>query len=389
MVTGLSLTSTQDEIRTLVSKRSDFEHLVLAPRASVEDFLNYAAWEQQLDALRAARCKRMKIRSSSSHQAQARTFTIFERGITRHPGSIPLWMAYLDFAAKVKATKRWKKIVARALRMHPAVPALWVLAGRRAAKDGDMDGARGYFMRGCRFCTSGVEVWAEYARVEMEWIGKLEARKAKSNKPAAGPQPAKITAAVDEEGVIEFEDDSGDEREDGELMLPDPDAMVKRDNKKKVFNDEAIRKLESKNNPALDGAIPKAIFDIARKQPFFNAPSAEGFFNVFATFTHVGCQAKVVQHVLDSMQELYMNHPATRSCYIRQPLIGVDYHTAEFPKALREALARLRTSLETTKDRKALVARTLTWFEALLALEDLDASIRTVLEATKRKLESS
>lgn len=295
-------------------------------------------------------------------------------------------MTYLDFAAKVKATKRWRKIIARALRMHPAVPALWVIAGQRASKDGDMDGARGYFMRGCRFCTSGVEVWAEYARCEMQWLAKLEARKAKGKTPVAGPQPAKISEAADDDGVIQFDDDSDEEREDGELMLPDPDAQFK--DKRKVFSDEAVQKLESKNNPALDGAIPKAIFDVARKQPFFNAPSAEGFFNVFATFTHVRCQAKVVQHVLDSMMEAYPDHAATCSCYIRQPLIGADYHTAEFPKALREALARLKSTLETTQDKKALASRTLTWINALLALEDLDAGIRTVLEHQKGRLEA-
>lgn len=303
----------------------------------------------------------------------------------RHPGSVGLWMTYLDFAAKVKATKRWRKIIARALRMHPTAPALWITAGRRASKDGDMDGARGYFMRGCRFCTGGVEVWAEYARCEMEWLAKLEARKAKGNKPAAGPQPARISEAADDDGVIEFDEDSEEEREDGELMLPDPDAQVR--DKRKVFSDEAIQKLESSNNPALDGAIPRAIFDVARKQAFFNAALAEGFFNVFATFTHVGCQARVIQHVLDAMNEAYPYHPATCSCYIRQPLVGVDYHTADFPKALREALARMKSSLEITKDKKALASRTLAWVDALLAKDDLDTGIKTVLKHTKRRLE--
>ncbi|KAB5536235.1 U3 small nucleolar RNA-associated protein 6-domain-containing protein [Coniochaeta sp. 2T2.1] len=378
---------TKDEIRTLVTKRSDFEHLVLGPKARVEDFLAYAAWEQQLDALRAARCKRLRIRSTSAHAAQARTFAIFERAVTRHPGHLGLWFAYLDFAAKVKASKRWRKVVTRALRMHPNQPSLWVLAGTKAARDGDMDGARGYFMRGCRFCTAGVEVWAEYARCEMEWLARLEAKKAKGGKSAAGaPAQVKISNTVDEDGNMLFDEDSEDELDEDDIMVPDADAQFRKEKPKEVFDAEVVQKLES--SPAMDGAIPMAVFDIARKQAFFGAPAAEAFFNVFAAFPKVPCHGKLVQHVLDIMTAEYPTHPATCSCYVRQALVGVEYNTPEFPKALREALARLRSMLESTKDRAALGQKTLAWIEPLLALEDLDTGIRTVLEHTKRKLES-
>ncbi len=63
-------------------------------------------------------------------------------------------MEYLAFASKVKATKRWRKVATQALRMHPTDVGLWKLAGTRAARNGDMAGAREYFMRGCRFCNT-------------------------------------------------------------------------------------------------------------------------------------------------------------------------------------------------------------------------------------------
>lgn len=366
---------TKDEIRTLVTKRSDYEHLVLGPRARVEDFLSYAAWEQSLDALRAARCKRLRIRTSSAHAAQARTFAIFERAVTRHPGHLGLWLAYLDFAAKVKATKRWRKVVTRALRMHPAQPALWILAGRRAAGDGDMDGARGYFMRGCRFCTAGVEVWAEYARCEMEWLARMEAKKGRGKGAAAGaPAPIRISNTVDEDGNMMFDDDSEDELDEDEVMVPDADAQFRKTKPKEEFDEEAVQKME--NSPALDGAIPMAVFDVARKQTFFGAPAAEAFFNVFAAFPKVSCQPKLVQHVLDTMTAAYPTHPATCSCYVRQALVGVEYNTPEFPRALRDALSRLRSVLEKTEDKTALAAETLAWIKPLLGFEDLDAGDR-------------
>ncbi len=62
-----------------------------------------------------------------------------------------------------------------------------------------------------------------------------------------------------------------DEDEDGsKMLLPDPEGDAGKKNKKQdLFDDEAAKKLET--SPALSGAIPIAIFDISKKQPFFGA----------------------------------------------------------------------------------------------------------------------
>lgn len=377
-----------------MTKRSDYEHLILAPGTKPADFLSYVAWERSLDRLRAKRCRRLNIRAhaSSSHASHARTFGIFERAVLKHPGSVPLWRAYLDFAADAKATKRWRRIAARALRLHPSDAGLWALAGRRAAQAGDMERARAHFLRGCRFCTASGELWLEYARCEMEWLVRM-GRKKGGEGVRSGVRPMeaiKATEAVQEGDVIRFDEEGEDEsEEEGELMLPDPDAQGLGANKPrpKVFDEEATRKMEQ--SPALSGAIPMAIFGIAKKQPFFGPAAAEAFFDVFAGFSGVESQGRIVQHVLDAMEELYPNHPCTCSCKIRQPLIGVDVLTAAFPKALRESLARLRDGMERTDDKKALAGKMVAWADAFLKTEGLDAAIKTVLEHTKRSLEEA
>ncbi|KAL2130940.1 hypothetical protein VTI74DRAFT_5745 [Chaetomium olivicolor] len=380
---------TPDEIRSLVSKRSDYEHLILSPGTKPTDFLSYVAWERSLDKLRAKRCRRLNIRSSSSHTSQARTFGIFERAVLKHPGSVPLWLAYLDFAAQAKATKRWRRIVTRALRLHPTDAALWTLAGRRAAQAGDMERARAHFLRGCRFCTGEATLWVEYARCEMEWLARMEAKKAGNGvrKGVNAMEAIKATEAVQEGDIMLFDEEDEESGEEGELMLPDPDAVHGEAGKKKakVFDEEATRKMEQ--SPALSGAIPMAIFDIARKQPFFGPAAAEQFFNAFAAFGKVSSQERVVQHVLAAMDELFPSHPCTFSCQIRQPVIGVDVFTAAFPKALRESLARLKSAMERTDDKKALAGKMVTWVEKILETEGLDVAIKTVLEHTKRSLE--
>ncbi|ORY67140.1 U3 small nucleolar RNA-associated protein 6-domain-containing protein [Pseudomassariella vexata] len=367
-----------DEIRSLAHKHDDFEHLVLSPGSKPSDWLAYAKWERSLEALRTKRCKRLKVQVASSYAGQGRIFGILERAVGKHPGSIELWKEYLKFAQDAKATKRWRKVMSRALRMHPAKPEMWVMAGRRAASNGDMQAARGFFMRGTRFCAKDATVWVEYARCEMDWLDRLEARKTKKG---GVDKAIKEQAEYGDDEIHFDEGDSEDDiDEDGRLVLPNPDGRTAT----KSADELEIQK--SEKNPALEGAIPQAIFDIAKKQPFFNAAAATRFFDLFASFTKVSSQPRLVQHVLDTMTELYPNDPATCSCLVRQALIGADINSPTFVKALREALAQLNTTLATTTNKTKLAQKTTAWIEPILSLENVDPGIRVVLEHTVRTL---
>ncbi|KAH8164529.1 hypothetical protein CIB48_g3723 [Xylaria polymorpha] len=346
-----------DEIRSLVRKRTDYEHIVLSPGNKAQDWLDYVAWERSLEALRAKRCRRLEIRASSKHTGEGRVFGILERSVNRHPGSLELWKEYLSYATKMRATKRYRKVMTRALRMHPAKPELWVLAGQRSARHGDMHAAR---------------------ECEMEWLGKMEARKGKKG---GAEKAIQEQAEHDDDEIRLGSDDSDDDAdENGRLVIPNPDNGAT----KNVFDDETTAKL--KNNPALDGAIPLAIFDVAKKQAFFNAAVAEQFLNVFAIFTRISIQGRIIQHVLESMNELYPNDASTAYCYIRQPLIGIDISAPAYPKALRETLSRIKSSLATTTNTKVLSIKLKSWLETLLSSEDLDSGLRTVLEHTIKTL---
>ncbi|KAI1395051.1 U3 small nucleolar RNA-associated protein 6-domain-containing protein [Hypoxylon fuscum] len=376
---------TSDEIRSLVRKRTDFEHLVLSPGSKPIDWLNYAAWEKSLESLRAKRCRRLQIRTSSKHTGQGRIFGILERAVNKHPGSIELWKEYLAYTRDTKATKRFRKVMTRALRMHPAKPELWVLAGRRSAGNGDMQAARGFFMRGTRFCTRDATIWIQYARCEMEWLERIEAKKGKKG----GTERALQEQAEQSDDEIRLHDNEDDDQDDedetdenGRLILPDPEKSATKT--AMVFDQDTTNKLQG--NPALDGAIPLAIFDVATKQPFSSPSVAEQFFDLFASFSNVSAQARIVQHVLDSMTQHYPRDPATCFCHIRQPLVDVSTNTHSYPKALREALTLLKSSLSSTTDRSQLSEKVRQWIEPILASKDLDPGIRTVLEHTIQTL---
>uniref|UniRef100_L7IVZ0 U3 small nucleolar RNA-associated protein 6 N-terminal domain-containing protein n=1 Tax=Pyricularia oryzae (strain P131) TaxID=1143193 RepID=L7IVZ0_PYRO1 len=381
---------TRDEIRNLVRKRTDFEHRILAPGSKAPDFLAYADWERGLETLRARRCARLGIRQlTHQHAGVGRLGQIHERGVNRDPGSVHMWRSYLEHLSQQGAAKRWRRVATRAVRLHPQDAELWTLVGRRSAANGDMDGARAYFLRGCRFCTKSVFIWVEYARVEMEWLAKVESR-GKGKKALAALRKEQ---SADDSDQIKLKDDSdeSDDDDDGN-MIPDREMAaakaLERQQAPKLVDEEAVEKLEK--SPALGGAIPRAIFDIATKQKFFEATSAEAFFNMFSRFifTVEPC-ADLIQHVLDTMMKSFERHPATWDCYIRQPLLPVqDFTTADFPRALRESLGRLTKGLEATDRKSELAGKTLSWVVSLLSKQGLDQSIETVLEMTKKKMES-
>lgn len=340
------------------------------------EWSSYAKWEQSLESLRGKRCKRLKIRHlDSAHAGQGRVLGIYERSVTRHPGSGALWREYLSYAAAVKASKRWRRTMTNALRMLPTDPELWVMAGKRSARNGDMAAARGFFMRGCRFCTKDATLWVEYARCEMEWLEKVEKRKSKPGSDALRPDK------TGEDDEIRLIDSDEDEDEEGTL-LPEPSRA-----QAKVIDKQEVQQLAS--NPAMDGAIPIAVFDISRKQPFFKPDSAEAFFDMFAAFRGLSVQPRIAQHVLSALDADFAGTAAACSCHVREPVAGLSPRTAEFPRGLREVLARLGTQLEATSQREELVRKMGVWIDGYLALEDLDEAIKAVLEHTKNGLTSS
>lgn len=361
--------SLQEEIRNIVQKRNNHEHKVLSPGNSAYDWSTYARWEQSLEALRTKRCKRLKIRHlTSAHAGQGRVLGIYERAVGRHPGSGELWREYLSYTAHVKAAKRWRKTMTNALRMMPTDAELWVLAGKRSAVNGDMAAARGFFMRGCRFCTKDCKLWLEYARCEMEWLEKME-RKQRLEKPKPRLPEA------DDELRIDDSDEDDEELENG-IIMPEPTKA-----QEKIIDKQAAQQLAS--NPAMDGAIPMAIFDIAKKQGFFKPTVAESFFLLFKSFKDVSAEQRISSYVLQYLDEEFPTEPATCNCHIREPLLALSPQTAEFPRKLREVLPLIPKYMETTSDKSELQRKTAAWIDEFLAVEDLDEGIKIVLEHTK------
>ena len=379
------LTKLQDEIRKQVKKRSDFEHLCLARGCAPIAFARYAEWEINLEKLRSMRCKRLKITGSSNHTGQARIFSIFKRGTNKHPGDLALWMSYLEYCRSTKAMKKFKTVLTSALRLHCTNTGLWLYAARCALEEeNDMGAARSYMQRGTRFCNRGPELWVNYAKLEMIFLAKIAARRRILGLDAPAKKLEEKKAAEEDTAMEGTGEGFGDE---DEIKFPEFKAQkLDTDLMEGVKVDtEAVQ--NPMDTPALNGAIPLAIFDDAQKQPFFTPAAAEQFFDMFTVFLGVHCLDTLLAHVLEIMKEKFPQSAETWNCYVRQPLVGVSPLTAAYPPALTVALGRLKEARSEVKDQRLLAQKTKSWIEKTLQVEGLDEGIKTVLGFTAKKLE--
>jgi U3 small nucleolar RNA-associated protein 6 len=359
---------TTDEIRSISQKRSEFEHIINARRSHPSDYVRYIEFELNLDALRRKRIRRLGVKSTGS--GSMRIFFLFKRGTRKFPGDIGLWMQYIEFARKEKAFKKLNEILTSVVRLHPTKAELWIYAARYFMDtQADITNARSYMQRGLRFCKESKKLWLEYAKLETLYIGKIAGRR-----KILGLDIDRTEKAVTEDLNADV------------IALPSVSAEdINPTTDKDRENETAPKHLE--DAPVLTGAIPIAIFDAAMKQFGGNAALAEQFFYMFTEFNQLPCLSRILQHVLDHLQE---NAPATvetANCYIQIPLAGVRTSAPGFPGALRESLDRLKSTLEQSPQMKASLSRVA--IQRLLPIirdaEDIDPAVRKVLNSTLRK----
>ena len=290
-------------------------------------------------------------------------------------------MSYLEYTRQENAMKKFKSVLTSAIRLHPTKSELWLYAARWTLEsEADMNGARSYMQRGTRFCTQSRELWIEYAKLEMIYLAKIAMRRR-----ILGLDAGEAVETL--ENREELADDEGFSTSADVIAIPDFRTNTLRPSMIEGVKVGSEAAKDPMTTPALNGAIPLAIFDAARKQPFFCPAAAEDFFDMFACFSQVRCLPRILQHVLDSMTEAYPRDACTCSCYIRQPVLGIEPESPEFPSAIGSSLDRLKETMATVKDKAELSKKINSWFEQILSLEELDPGIEIVVKHVMRRLE--
>ena len=335
-----------------------------------------------LEFLRRKRVHRMGIKTNG-HAGQRRIFFILDRATRKFHGDVGLWMQYLTFARQQKASKKVSKVLTSVVRLHPTRPDLWIYAANYAMEErGDMTEARSYMQRGLRFCKHSRNLWIEYAKLEMIYMAKLVARRQilgldhqLSWKDCA---PKNESVEADTERLSTLTASVIDP-----IQLPDDTA-----------EDDTLQKISA--TPALLGAIPIAIFDAAMKQFEGDVSLGVEFFEIVSEFHSIPHVTKIRHHIVDVLCAKEPASPAALSCCIREPVIGVEILSADFPRALKTSLDRLRSAMqetlpfpgspETMRSRISLSDRLVDWILPILDVQGLDQDIHGVLMATLKKL---
>ncbi|KAI9827644.1 MAG: hypothetical protein M1819_006933 [Sarea resinae] len=361
----------KDEIIAITKKRSDFEHKLNGRGSRPSDYARYAEYEMNLESLRRKRVKRLGIKATT-HAGQRRIFFILDRATRKFHGDVGLWMQYIEFARKEKANKKLSQILTSVLRMHPTKPELWIYAAKYAIEStADMTAARSYMQRGLRFCKSSKLLWLEYAKLEMIYIAKISARRQILGLDEKRPRSNDKTV---------LDDPNADLIALPAITAEDVDPSLRGDDE---LDQAALQNLSTA--PALTGAIPLAIFDAGMKHFEMSDELGDNFFDMFTQFEGLPCLSTILQHVVDCLLMNTPESPLSLGCFIRQPVIGIEAKSPEFPSALGKSIERLRLSLRKAKPKLRLVEGVAAWIAGLSSIEGLDPAIQKVLFVTLRQ----
>lgn len=368
----------QDEISAIVKKRADFEHKLNARGSQPSDYARYAEYEMNLEALRRKRVQRLGVKTTV-YNGQRRVLFILDRATRKFQGDMALWIQYLDYARKEKANKKVSQILATVLKLHPTKSNLWIYAAKHALDThADMVGARSYFQRGLRFCKNAKDIWLEYAKLEMIYIAKIVGRRR--------------VLGLDENRSAESSGHMAEGPEADVITLPQITAEDIDPSLAQIQAlDATLQDLSS--SPALAGAIPITVFDAAMGEFLHDPVLGECFFDLFSRFIDMPCTRSILQHVLDDMLSHAPNSTPSLSCYIRQPVLGLEITSAGFPTGLRTSLKRLKASLKQADQPGNLAARATRWAISMLHVVSLDRGLANALiitmENTVRQVEEA
>lgn len=381
----------QEEINNIVKKRSEFEHIISSPGHKASDYVRYFEYEMNLAALTRKRCAKRQVKASN-FTGEKKIFDILDRSVRRFPGDLALWIQYMEWCKKKDARKKLADVLTRCLRMHPLNYSVWVWVAKMYYEDqADMSNARNYMQRGLRFCKKEKMMWLEYAKLEMLYVAKLNARQTILG--LTGQQPKKAEKLL----MRQDEDDNDNDMDADVIALPD----VTGEELQQGLEDESTlqREAELRNvaeSPALSGAIPQIIFDQAMNE-FNNDPTlAERFFDTFALFHNVPCTDKLLRRVIDHIA----SHPTRAGdsavslaiCNAKMEMLGMTPESAlqdeagHFPLKLSGFLKAVKNGMASSSIQNAALAEKATlYLLPYLAQSDdhasLDHDVERVLRA--------
>ncbi|KZT70904.1 hypothetical protein DAEQUDRAFT_724645 [Daedalea quercina L-15889] len=318
---------TQKEVKQIMQKRTSFETTLVRRIPKKGDFLRYIAYEMGLETLRRKRAARIldgsQPPSVSDYALVRRQFHVFERALKKFKSDVGLWIQYIQVAKKEGARTLVGRITARALQLHPNVPALYILAASHELEHLAPSAARALLQRGIRLNPESTEVWREYVKMELGFVESLRRRWDVLGIEVEDTKRKGKQRALDEDG----DDDMGKEMQKMQVDAEDE-------------GDEG----EAARRQIMQGAIVKSVMSSAAKA----LPKIELFISLQDLLATYPCPPSLRDTLLDHLftllhETLPQNPTAIRLSATRHLLPGLEGEA--LVDALKDANERLASAV--------------------------------------------
>jgi U3 small nucleolar RNA-associated protein 6 len=234
-------------------------------------------------------------------------------------------------------------------------------------KNANIPGSRNLLLRSLRLNPEARELWLEYAKLECLFLLKIMERR---RILGLDEQPV-------EEKELEF-------HERDEIQLP----LVAEEETEKQGGDVLEGPLaDVKANPALNGAIPLAVWDSAISTRPEDIALAAGFYDAFTPF-HASLQFidGALDKVKSHMEDKFPGRGRTILLQIKDHARGVVVSDAKFPSVLRTMMATANAIPSLTlRERRDCCVGLISYLDELLS-GDVEENLRKAIEIFRAKV---
>jgi U3 small nucleolar RNA-associated protein 6 len=262
----------------------------------------------------------------------------------------------------------------RALQKFPSSAPLWILAAQYEYDNNfNITGARNLLLRSLRLNPEKRELWLEYAKLECLYISKIVERR----------RILGLDKAPDEimEDETEFEDRD-------EITLPTITQEELQADGPRLDPLLTSPLTDMSTNPALNGAIPMAIYSSAIASRPDDIALVAGFYETFSLFyAGLSFVDSTLENVVQHLEEKFPGRAKTLFIEIKDHARGIEATEKEFPAALG---LMIKTASAVTKlpmkERKECCVALSEYLESLLQTRGLDENLRKAIGIFKARV---
>ena len=167
---------TEKEMRDIMTERRAHELAVNSSCYTIRDFLNYINHEIETECRRRERYEELKIKKQGPRDTSIiqRIHSLFNRCILKFSHDLSVWQKFIEFCASSGSSKALNRVLMRAIKRHPRVASLRIIAADRELHQGNLNGARKLLMRTVRIGTDNqLLAWEQLFKLECVAVHRI------------------------------------------------------------------------------------------------------------------------------------------------------------------------------------------------------------------------